>query len=282
MTISAKSPIGIFDSGIGGLTVLKAVAELLPRENIIYYGDTIHLPYGDKSSEAIQNYSLKIVDFLLEQDCKLLLIACNSISAAAYQKIHAHLSNRVLLVDVIEPMVSHLNHPKYTNKKIGLIGTRKTIESNIYSRKIKNGIQLSALATPLLVPIIEEGFAEHRLADLALEEYLSSKKLTGIKALILGCTHYPILKNKIASFYHNQVEIIDSSHPTANFVRQKLDENNLLNQEAKCNDRFGSVTTLNTNQGAKIFYVSDLTDAFVEHSCIFFGGNVDLKAHPLL
>jgi glutamate racemase len=179
---SPASPIGIFDSGIGGLTVAKAVVEKLPQESIIYFGDTLHLPYGDKSKETITTYVLRIVDLLLLQKCKLILIACGSASAAAYEEVKKHVGSKALVLNVIDPMIDFLDK-NYRNKRVGLIATKQTVESRVYNDKIKllNGanIDFTSMATPLLVPIIEEGFAEHEIVDLVLKEYFSAPELQG-------------------------------------------------------------------------------------------------------
>jgi glutamate racemase len=148
----ASDPIGIFDSGIGGLTVAKAVKNLLPNESLIYFGDTAHLPYGDKSTAAIQAYSIKICDILLQKNCKVILIACNSASAAATDLVIEYVGKRAKVFNVIEPAVNYIRE-KYANTTIGLIGTKQTVSSNVYSRKIEaldNGLKLNSLATPFL------------------------------------------------------------------------------------------------------------------------------------
>lgn len=266
---STLQPIGIFDSGTGGLTVTKAVVDLLPHESIIYFGDTAHLPYGEKSASAIQSYTLKIAEMLLQRGCKMLLVACHSISAAAYEALQNYVADRALLVNVIEPVIEHLGC-KYHNKTVGLIGTRQTVKSNIYNKKIVSldaNITFRSLATPLLVPIIEEGFFEHKLIDLVLAEYLSKDILRDIDALILGCTHYPIIKNSVINYYKQKVAIIDAATIVAEEVKQLLMQQELINDSAVV--------------GTKHFYVSDYTDAFVACAKMFFGDNVCLEYYPL-
>ena len=149
-------PIGIFDSGIGGLTVARAIRKQLPNEKIIYFGDTAHLPYGDKSTEAIQSYAIKICNLLLEHQCKVIVIACNSASAAAYALVKAYVGSKAKIINVIDPTVNYISQ-KYSNKKVGVIGTRKTINSDVYAHKItakNNTIEVASLATPLLAPMI--------------------------------------------------------------------------------------------------------------------------------
>ncbi|MFU8797476.1 MAG: glutamate racemase, partial [Gammaproteobacteria bacterium] len=181
-------PIGIFDSGIGGLTVAHAVMQRLPNEPLVYFGDTAHMPYGEKSTAAIQAYSVKICDVLLKQSCKLILIACHSASAAAVELVKEYIGKTAHVIDVIEPVIHYLRE-HYAGKRIGLIGTRQTINSNIYKKKIDAlgmGIELRALATPLLAPLIEEGREHKNIIQGILADYLTDPELTNIDALVLG------------------------------------------------------------------------------------------------
>lgn len=257
------SPIGVFDSGVGGLTIAKAVVDQLPNESIIYFGDTLHLPYGDKSTQTIQRYAKRIADFLLERKVKLILIACNSAAAAAYELLREHIASRALLVSVIDPVVRFIGK-NYSGNRVGLIGTKLTIQSRVYHKKIaelKQQLDLRALATPLLVPIIEEGFAEHQLIDVALAEYLSHPILKEIKALVLGCTHYPIIKKNITDFYQYRVDIIDAGEIVAREVNAELAAKQLLS----------------SLPSQRNFYISDYTDAFVERAQLFFGEETDIE-----
>lgn len=268
--LSPSQPIGIFDSGIGGLTVARALVELLPQENIIYFGDTAHLPYGDKSPAAIQAYSVKIVHMLLQKNCKLILIACNTATSAAIDLIKEYIASKALLVDVINPMVNYL-HKNYSGKTLGLIGTKQTVSSNVYQKKIdalNAGITLHAHATPLLVPFIEEDLQNQKVLDSLLEEYLSQEKFQDIEALILGCTHYPIIKQSIAAYYQDKVALIDSSEIVAHAVKTSLAEKNLLNPGGD-------------NTGSKHFYVSDYTTSFSSSTKLFFHGEINLEHYPL-
>ena len=195
-------PIGIFDSGVGGLTVAHAIKQVLPGESIIYFGDTAHLPYGDKSEEAIRSYSKRITEFLLGYKSKVVLIACNSASASAFDFLKEEFGKKVILIDVIDPVVDHLRTKKIT--KIGVIGTKRTISSGTYEKKIGEaspGTKVVSLATPLLVPMIEEGFIFDDISNAIIRTYLTNDILSGIKALILGCTHYPIIKNQISKIF---------------------------------------------------------------------------------
>ena len=266
--MNKNSPIGIFDSGIGGLTVARAVNKLLPNESIIYFGDTAHLPYGDKSETAIQSYSIKICNLLLEQNCKVILIACNSASTAAYDLVKEYVGSKAIVINVIDPAVNYISQ-HYKNKKIGLIGTKRTVLSGAYESKINKlnqQIELKSLATPLLVHLIEEGFYSNKIGDEVIHKYLSEDVLDDIEALILGCTHYPLIKDKVESFYASQVEIIDSSEAVAKSLEEKLSEQNLLTEDKNSKHKF---------------YVSDYTESFEKSTKIFFGEEVELEHYKL-
>jgi glutamate racemase len=268
MQKNSHHPIGIFDSGIGGLTVAHAVTRVLPHENIIYFGDTAHLPWGDKSTAAIQAYSIKICEMLLKQDCKVILIACNTASAAAFDLLREYVGSKAIVIDVIEPMINHLREHD-ANKTVGLIGTKQTIGSNIYKKKLDElnvGIKLNALATPLLVPLIEEGFAEKKITADTLHEYLSHPNLKNIETLVLGCTHYPLIKHHAKDFYKNKVNVIDSSEIAAKALKSLLDYHNLNNSQKNSEKRF---------------YVSDYTEAFMASTRLFFKEEVKLELYPL-
>lgn len=264
---SAHLPIGIFDSGIGGLTVAHALVKHLPKENIIYFGDTAHMPYGDKSTAAIQAYAVKIAHMLLQQECKLILIACYSATAAAYELVKEYIGSKALVVNVVDPVVKHLKS-EYTDKRIGLIGTRQTVNSNIFRRKIEDvnaNISFSACATNLLASAIEE-FGNHEVLDSLLKTYLAHPDLQNIDALVLACTHYPIIKDRIFEYYKQNIEVIDSSEIVASAVKKMLQKNNLLN---------------NNGASTKHFYVSDYTDSFANNAKLFFGDDVILEHYPL-
>jgi glutamate racemase len=259
-------PIGIFDSGIGGLTVAQSLVKLLPKENIIYFGDTAHLPYGDKSAETIRGYSLKIAQILLEQNCKLILIACNSASAAAHEAVKQFVASKAIVVDVIDPTIDLLRE-SYGNKRVGLIGTRQTVHSNVYQKKLdesKHSINLMSVPTNLLAAAIEE-FGNHTLLEPLLEKYLSHPTFKNLDALVLACTHYPVIKEKISKFFDHKIEIIDSSDAVARVVKHRLEKDNLLNLDGP---------------GKKHFYVSDFTDSFAASTKIFFDENITLEHYP--
>jgi glutamate racemase len=265
--LSATQPIGIFDSGIGGLTVARAVVDHLPNENIIYFGDTAHMPYGDKSTSAIQAYSVKIADMLLQQQCKLIVIACYSATSAAYELVKEYVASKAIVMDVIDPMVHYL-HAHHAHQRIGLIGTRQTVHSNVYKKKIdklNRNIQLTSLATNLLASAIEE-FGNNKVIDSLLSEYLSHPTLKNLDVLILACTHYPVVKENISRYFKGEIEIIDPSDIVAQAVKQRLTKHNLLNSEGA---------------SSKHFYVSDYTESFCAGTKTFFSEEIKLEHYPL-
>lgn len=260
-------PVGIFDSGMGGLTVARAVKDLLPQEQIVYFGDTAHLPYGDKSAATIQTYALRICDFLLQKRCKVILIACNSASAAAYDVIRTHVGRRAIVLDVIEPMVAHIGR-HFQGQTIGLIGTQQTVQSGVYTQKIqalRQDIELQSLATPLLAPMIEAGFTQGNVSQEIIHNYLQHPSLQEIKALILGCTHYPVIKAQLQDFYQDQVAVVDATTLVARELQKLLDRHQLLNTSAPSEDHF---------------IVSDLTPAFEAATRLFFRQPVHLEQLP--
>lgn len=265
----SDSPIGIFDSGTGGLTVAQAVKRELPDEQIIYFGDSAHLPYGDKSATTIQSYSIKITNVLLERGCKVILIACNSASAAAYELIKEYVGSRALVLNVIDPVIQILK-TSYQQRKVGLIGTLHTVTSQVFDQKIaKQGIDVSleSLATPLFVPMIEEGFVHNKISHEIIAQYLGDDRLKAIDALILACTHYPIIKTDLDEYYDGQVALIDSAETVAKSLKKQLGELQLLNQ----NDRIAEDQ----------FLVSDYTPAFQEATRLFFDRDITLERYSL-
>ncbi|NPV00973.1 MAG: glutamate racemase [Brevinematales bacterium] len=222
-----KRPIGIFDSGVGGLTVAKEVMNLLPNETIIYLGDTANLPYGDKSAEIVQRYSVDNTDFLLTHDIKLLVVACNTASSVALE--HLKSSYQLPIVGVIEPAVKGAIFAT-RNKKIGVIGTNRTIKSNVYPDMLKAmepECQISSRPCPLFVPLIEEFFIDHDATRLIAAEYLKEFKEQGSDTLILGCTHYPLIKEIIAEILPG-VKLVDSALSTARDIHSLLDSHQML------------------------------------------------------
>ena len=263
MSTEPGQPIGIFDSGVGGLTVANAIRQILPNENLIYFGDTAHLPYGDKSSETITYYSKRITEYLLSRGCKTIVIACNTASAVAYESIIELVDNRAIVVDVINPVVDFITAAP-SIKKVGIIGTKATINSGTYLKKINGlneSIRVTSLPTPLLVPMIEEGFIFDDISNAIIRSYLSKEELSDIDALILACTHYPIIKNQINKFYNFRVEVIDSSKIVAGYLKNILRERDLLN---------------NNNVTDNKFFISDYTEYFKEISRLFFEEDIKI------
>lgn len=268
MNKNTTAPIGIFDSGIGGLTVAQSIKQLLPNESIVYFGDTAHLPYGDKSEAAIQAYSIKIADILLKKGCKVIVIACNSASSASYELLKEYVRKDAHIINVIDPMVEFVTE-HFAGKRIGLIGTKRTVQSGIYTRKIKEancGIDLQSLATPLLAPMIEEGFFNNQISHEIIAQYLSDETLKNIEALVLACTHYPLIKKEINDFYQHRVTVLDSAQVVAQALQRYLAYNQLLNE-----------TSTHSNH----FFVSDYTESFEASTRLFFGEQVMLEKHPL-
>jgi glutamate racemase len=261
-------PLGIFDSGIGGLTVASAIHQILPDETLIYFGDTAHLPYGDKSPEAIRKWSVAISDFLLKHDCKMLVIACNSISSVAFETVKKHVGSNSIVVNVIDPVTDFVARNKKASK-VGVIGTKATIKSDVYAKKINalnKKLEVVSLATPLLAPMIEEGFFNNKISRTIINDYLSRSKLKNIDTLILGCTHYPLIRPEIELFYKKKTSIIDSAEIVAQHIRALLAKNHLL--------RKGKA-------GKHHFYISDYTVSFEQSTKIFFKGKVKLEKKNL-
>lgn len=261
-------PIGIFDSGVGGLTVAREIKRLLPNEDFIYFGDTKHLPYGDKSREAIVGYSKKITQFLLDNDCKAIVIACNSATANALQEILKLVDNCVPVIDVINPVAEKVAFEIHNN--IGVIATKATVNSGLYRKSIRKHnkfIKVDELATPLLVPAIEEGYKKHPITHAIIYEYLSNKKLKNIETLILGCTHYPLLLDEVKQYYGNRVRVIDSPNIVANQLKIILEKHHLLNDKA--------------NEPMYKFYLSDITKNFEKISKKIFGKAIEVEFKSL-
>ncbi|NVJ46819.1 MAG: glutamate racemase [Cytophagia bacterium] len=263
-----NDPIGIFDSGLGGLTVANAVYRQLKNEQLIYFGDSAHLPYGDKSAATIQAYSVKICDVLLQKNAKLILIACNSASAAAFELVKAYVGSKAKVLNVIDPVVNYVAE-KYAGKHVGLIGTKQTVGSGVYEYQLKvkdPAIKFSALATPLLVPMIEEGFHNNNISEAIIEQYLNDPVLQGIDTLILGCTHYPLIKGEIDKYYRGKIEVIDSSTIVARALKKYLEEEGLSSEKVVADHEF---------------LVSDITPSFEKAAELFFGRKVPLQKHIL-
>ncbi|MBI1307145.1 MAG: glutamate racemase [Bacteroidetes bacterium] len=251
-------PIGVFDSGIGGLTVASAIRKRLPGQPIIYFGDTVHLPYGDKSVHSIRGYIKEISSFLLGQNCSRLVVACNSASSVLQKDTVVPGFTEVL--NVIDPVAACVASDLHI-KKVGVIGTRRTIQSHIYKKrllKLREDLEVVELATPLLAPMIEEGFIKNSIAETVIHTYLD--QLGKIDALILGCTHYPLIKPQIESYYQGSVLLFDAPE----LIAENL---------AGVSELSHQTVSIGTNH----FYVSDYTQSFEETAKLFFGEIIHLE-----
>lgn len=255
-----QRPIGVFDSGIGGLTVLKALTELLPREDFIYLGDTARLPYGTKSNEVIIRYSRENAEFLLAKGIKLLVIACNTASAVAMGEIAPE--TIVPVIGVIEPGAQSAVKISKSGK-IGVIGTEATIASGAYTRviqRLRPKAEIYTRACPLLVPLVEEGWIDNQIAEQTVSHYLGSLKDSGIDTLLLGCTHYPLLLPLFARVLGRGVRLIDSASATAGAVRERLSALGLARREG---------------HGRQSFFVTESPDRFIRVGRRFLGPQVE-------
>jgi glutamate racemase len=222
------APLGVFDSGIGGLTVAHALFERLPRESLIYFGDTARVPYGPKSPDTVRRYSSEILAYLLQRGVKAVVVACNTSTAHALEALRARAP--VPVVGVIEPG-ARAAVAATKSGKIGVIGTAGTISSGAYERAIRAlrpDAVVTSQACPLFVPLVEEGWLDHPATELVAREYLAPLQAAGVDVLVLGCTHYPLLKPLLARVMGAGVRLIDSAEETANAVQRDLEQGNLL------------------------------------------------------
>ena len=256
----SSDPIGLFDSGIGGLTVLHEIIAKLPRENTVYLGDTARSPYGTKSVETVLRYSFENADFLLQKRVKLVVVACNTSTAIALGPLQSELP--VPVIGVIEPGARGAIK-KTRNKRVGVIGTEATIMSGAYTEALKRldrDVEVYSRACPLFVPLVEEGWLDNEVVDRTVESYLAGFKRSGIDTLILGCTHYPLLKKAIRRFMGRDVRLVDSAEETAGEVSRLLKEKALERERGK---------------GAASFFVTDVPDRFIKVGRRFMGERVD-------
>ncbi len=244
------APIGVFDSGVGGLTVAREIMRQLPKEDIVYFGDTARVPYGSKSKDNIIRYSRQIVRFLQTKDVKAIVIACNTASALALDIVRNETDIPVLGV-VVPGAKSALQATR--TKKIGVIGTEATIRSEMYTKVMKEmepDVEVTGKACPLFVPLVEEGFAKHHVTEEIIEYYLKSMKESDIDTLILGCTHYPLLRSGIRAYMGEEVNIVNPAYETAMNLKQLLEEKQIAKD---------------VSEGAHAeydFYVSDAAEKF--------------------
>ena len=251
-----RRAIGVFDSGVGGLTVAKELIAQLPNEDIAYFGDTARVPYGIKSKETVIRFTIENILFLLKQDVKLICVACNT--ASSYALFILKRSFRVPMVGVITPGVREAVYATQ-NKRIGVIGTKGTIKSRAYEIEIKQldpKVKITAVACPLFVPFAEEGWLGGSAVDEVARTYLSPLKKAKVDTVILGCTHYPLLKPVIRKVLGNQITLIDSAKQVAIEVKKILSQEGLLNKNGR---------------GKQRFYVSDNPEWFSELAKRFLG-----------
>jgi len=261
--LSSQS-IGIFDSGIGGLTVANAISRILPDEHLVYFGDSEHMPYGEKSPELIQEFSVKITRYLIEEKkCKAIVIACNTASAVAYSHLKTAYEGKVPIINVIDPMIELIVSSHYN--KVGIIATRGTVDSMVYQDKLDRRAphqDYAVLATPLLASMIEENFINDEISESVISKYLSHPVLSNIDSLVLACTHYPLIADTISNFYHHKVELLLSGPVVAAKLKWILEKENLL-----CRKR----------SRENEFVVSDLAKNFEKSAMKFYGTRIDLK-----
>ncbi len=259
--------IGIFDSGVGGMTVAHAVEQALPGYDLVYFGDLARTPYGSKSPETIRRYTRENIDFLLGKGARLIIIACNTAASVASEEMLA--SFRLPVFDVINPAVSRVAaivDAAKARMKVGIIGTRATVKSGVYARKIEAAAPACKVISqecPLLVPLVEEGWLDKRETKMILRRYLHPLKTQQVNALVLGCTHYPLLKRLIQPRIGKRVEIIDSSEEVSASLKGYLATHPELD------------ATL-AKGGENRFYVSDVTEAALATAGKIFGRRIEL------
>lgn len=245
---NSTAPVGVFDSGVGGLTVAREIMRQLPCENIVYFGDTARVPYGSKSKNNIIRFSRQIIRFLRTKDVKAIVIACNTASALALEEVQEETDIPVL--GVITPGARAAVQAT-ENGIIGVAGTEATIQSEMYTRVIRKMDPKAVVIgkpCPLFVPLVEEGFAKHRITEEVIDIYLSDMKKTEIDTMILGCTHYPLLRSGIKAYFGEKVHIVNPAYETAMDLKKILTENGMENQSGAA--------------AAYEFYVSDAAEKF--------------------
>jgi len=257
--MNAESPIGLFDSGVGGLTVFREVSRILPRERLIYLADTARVPYGNRSKETIIRYTLETIPFWEEQNIKLLIVACHTASSHALTLLQENLS--IPVIGVIQSGVQKILATT-TRGPIGIFATKSTIESGVYQTAIsaeRPDIQLFSVECPLFVPLVEEGFLNHPATTLIAEHYLQHLQDQHLETALLACTHYPLIRLVIQSVLGSSVALIESAEPTAIAAKTYLEKNNLLNTSFPSNPEF---------------YVTDAPEKFVKLAKYFLSQEV--------
>ncbi len=250
--MASNSPIGAFDSGMGGLTVVKELMRQLPGEQIIYYGDTARVPYGDKSRETVAGYARQITEFLVSKGVKAIIVACNTVSALALEDLKSEFD--LPIIGVVKPGAKAAAETTRTNR-IGVIATRATISSGIYEaflHRTDPRITVFAKACPLFVPLVEEGWIDDEITDMIIHRYLDDMVEEGIDSLVLGCTHYPLLKDRIQKAVGNGITLVNPAFESSREFKYVLEENGLLST--------GSAAGGTKN--SPVFYVSDGAERF--------------------
>ena len=259
---SSNGPIGLFDSGVGGLTVARAIARRLPKEDILYFGDTAHLPYGEKSPDSIRKFSLEIANHLIKKGAKIIVIACNSASAIAYEFLSEKLD--IPVFNVIDPIIQELEKCKSQN--IGIWGTRATINSNVYQKKLKKSLpnaKVRSTATPLLVPLIEENQLKGNITESLIKYYLDKSEVNDVHHLVLACTHYPLIASQISKQLKSRVKLLRTPSIVAEHLEIELKKMELLKKDN---------SSINHH-----FTVSDITPTFKKIGKIFFGAGINFE-----
>ncbi len=245
-----EAPVGVFDSGVGGLTVAREIMRQLPEENIVYFGDTARVPYGSKSQDNIIRFSRQIIHFLQSKKVKAIVIACNTASALALDTVKDEID--IPIIGVIVPG-ARAAVKETKNGKIGVVGTEATINSETYTKVIRSmnpGAQVKGKACPLFVPLVEEGFAKHKITEEVIDIYISEFKNTEIDTMILGCTHYPLLRSRIMAYLGEKVHIVNPAYETAIELKDILETSGIANRSGKA--------------ASYEFYVSDAAEKFTK------------------
>ncbi len=235
--MSVDRPIGVFDSGMGGLTVLKALSRRMPGEHLVYFGDTAHLPYGSKSKEAVERCALQVGRYLLSHDIKLMVVACNTASALALERLQAELP--IPVIGVLEPGVRAASSSRA--RRVGVIATEATVKSGGYQKALERrlpGVRAVVAACPLFVPLVEEGWWSHPLTTAVAARYLKPLKQARVDTLILGCTHYPLLKPVLRKTMGSSVRLIDSAEQTAREADSLLEQMSLRRRSGEATRRY--------------------------------------------
>lgn len=257
--MNLSQPIGIFDSGIGGLTIVKNIKKLIPNEQIIYFGDIKYMPYGNKSKYFIEDRTKSIINFFIKKNCKSIIIACNSITSNTFYIIKNIIPNNIKIFNVIDPIIDKKLYNNY--KKIGIIATSVTVKSNIYRKKLQKiipNLEIVQIATPLLALIIEKGiYKNNKILNKILNFYLKNNKLENIDALILACTHYHIIDNEIKKFFNHKIYLLDITNIIAYKIYKHLKYFNFLSKKK--------------SKKIDIFYASILTKNFIDNVKFFCG-----------